>query len=155
MTLLASTLVACGSETAEEAGLDDELVPQETAGQEVRACSVLDLPGATRVLGSGTEHPGGDTEQFTCLYSNAGVGMLTVQLNPAAAYDQVTILPPHTPVQVGDKARYNIQETGVIAVQFVAGAHSVTMSLQPIGTSETDFLPPLLSAAREVAAQLP
>jgi hypothetical protein len=29
------------------------------------------------------------------------------------------------------------------------------MSLQPIGTSETDFLPPLLSAAREVAAQLP
>jgi hypothetical protein len=94
-------------------------------------------------------------EQLTCLYSSAGVGMLTLQLGTAELYDQVTILEPHTPVQIGDGARYNVQETGVVAVQLVQGRHSATLSVQPIGTSETDYLEPLLSAAREVAERLP
>jgi hypothetical protein len=124
------------------------------AGQEVRACDVLDIQGAGRVIGPGTEHPGGDTEQLTCLHSNPGVAMLTIQLWPAESYDQVTILKPHTPVQIGDKARYNVEKTGAVAVQLVTGSHSVTLSVRPMGKSRTDYLEPLLSAAREVAVRL-
>ncbi len=127
---------------------------QAWAGQEVRACDVLDLQGASRVIGPGAEHPGGDTEQGMCLYSSPGVAMLTIQLWPAASYDQVTILQPHTAVKIGDKARYNVQKTGVVAVQLVKGSHSVTLSVQPMGKPKTDYLELLLSAAREVAGRL-
>jgi hypothetical protein len=131
-----------------------EGVQQGWAGQEVRACNVLDIQGASRVIGLGTEHPGGDTEPLTCLYSNPGVAMLTIQLWPSESYDQVIILKPHTPVQIGDKARYNVEKTGAVAVQLVTGAHSVTLSVRPMGKSQTDYLEPLLSAAREAAARL-
>ena len=142
--LLLIALAACGGGTSQGS----------QAAQGIRACEALDLQGATQVLGTGTEHPGGDTEPLTCVYSNAGVAMLTIQLNPAAAYDQMTILEPHTPVQIGDRARYNVQSTGVVAVQLATGAHSATLSVQPIGTSQTSFLDPLLVAAREVASRL-
>ncbi|MDH5348770.1 MAG: hypothetical protein OEW13_12785, partial [Nitrospira sp.] len=112
------------------------------------------IQGASRVIRPSTEHPGGDTEQLTCLYSNPGVAMLTIQLWPAESYDQMTILKPHTPVQIGDKARYNVQKTGVVAVQLVTGSHSVTLNVQPMSKPKTDYLEPLLSAAREVATRL-
>ena len=124
------------------------------AGQEVRACDVLDLQGASRVIGSGAEHPGGDAERDTCLYSSPGVAMLTIQVWPAEYYDRGTILQPHTVAKIGDKARYNVQKTGVVAVQLVKGSHSVTLNVQPMGKPKTDYLEPLLSAAREVAARL-
>jgi len=66
----------------------------------------------------------------------------------------MTILKPHTPVQIGDKARYNVQKTGVVAVQLVTGSHSVTLNVQPMSKPKTDYLEPLLSAAREVATRL-
>ena len=131
-----------------------EGVHQAWAGQELRACELLDLQGASRVIGTGAEHPGGDTERDMCLYSSPGVAMLTIHLWPAESYDQMTILKPHTPVQIGDKARYNVQKTGVVAVQLVSGSHSATLNVQPMGKPKTDYLEPLLSAAREVAAPL-
>ncbi len=124
------------------------------AEQEVRACDVLDLQGASRVIGPGAEHASGDTEQDLCQYSSPGVAMLTIQLWQAEYYDRMTILKPHTSVQIGDKARYNVQKTGVVAVQFVKGSHSVTLNVQPMGKPKTEYLEPLLSAAREVAARL-
>lgn len=131
-----------------------EGVQQARAGQEVRACEILDLQGASRVIGPGAEHPGGDAERDMCLYSSPGVAMLTIQVWPAEYYDRVTILQPHTPVQIGDKARYNVQKNGVVAIQLVSGSHSATLNVQPIGKPKTDYLEPLLSAAREVAARL-
>lgn len=80
--------------------------------------------------------------------------MLTIQVWPAEYYDRVTILQPHTAAKIGDKARYNVQKTGVVAVQLVKGSHSVTLNVQPMGKPKTDYLEPLLSAAREVAARL-
>ena len=94
-TLFVLALVACGIQEAAWGG--------DRAGQEVRACKVFDLQAAIQVIGRGTEHPGGDTERLTCMYSNPGVAQLTVQLNPADLYDRITILKPHTPVQIGDK----------------------------------------------------
>ena len=130
-----------------------EGVQQAWAGQEFRACEILDLQGASRVIGPGAEHPGGDAERDMCLYSSPGVAMLTIQVWPAEYYDRVTILQPHTAAKIGDKARYNVQ-TGVVAVQLVKGSHSVTLNVQPMGKPKTDYLEPLLSAAREVAARL-
>ena len=153
--LLVVALAACGAEGAGRADSDANDSQQETSAQEVRACDVLDLGDASRVIGAGTEHPGGDTEQRTCMYVNPGIATLAIQLGPADYYDQVTILPPHTPVQVGDRGRSNVQETGAIAVQFVSGEHSATLALQPLGDPRADYLDLLVSAARAVAQRLP
>ena len=148
-TLLVLVLTACGAGGADETRSDGDVAQQGTAGKEVRACDVLDVETAGQVIGSDTENAGGDTEQFICVYSNPGVATLTLQLGSVELYDQVTILEPHTSVQIGEKARYNVQETGVVAVQFAAGDHSATLSVQPIGDSETDYLEPLISAAHD------
>lgn len=130
------------------------MAPQSTAAQDIRACSLLTLEAATRVLGSGTEQPG-DTEQLTCIYSNPGVGMLTIQLGSAAQYDQITIMQPHAVVEIGDRGRSNVQSNGVVSVQFVKGAHSATLSAQPLGSTQADYLAPLVAAAREAAGRMP
>lgn len=123
-------------------------------GQAVRACDVLDLATAAGVIGADTEHPGGDTEESTCLYSNAGTAILTLQLGSVELYDQISILKPHTAVSIGQRARYNVQPNGAIGVQFIEGAHSATLSVQPIGASRTDYLASMLTAARTVAERL-
>ena len=150
-------LAACGAEPAENsqpAG-DVAALSGGTSGQIIRACDLLDLTAATRVIGSGTEQPGGDMEELTCMYSNPGVAVLTIQLGGAELYDQITILPPHTSVQIGDQGRYNVQGTGTAAVQFAKGAYSVTISVQPFGTSQAAYMESLLAAAREAAGRLP
>ncbi|MGI9628750.1 MAG: hypothetical protein ACR2QM_18085 [Longimicrobiales bacterium] len=148
-------VLACGAERAEEASSGVEVAQPGVSGQEVRACDVLDLEAASRTIGPGTEHPGGDTEAGTCLYSNPGVAMLTLQIGPAELYDQVSIQQPHTSVRIGDRGRHNVQVTGVVAVQFVAGAYSATLGVQPMGEPDADYLEPLLSVARAVADRLP
>ena len=110
--LLVLALVACG---IQEAAWGGDLAHRVAARQEVGACKVLDLQAAIQVIGRGTEQLG-DTEQALCMYSNPGVAQLTIQLYPAESYDQITILKPHTPVQIGDKARYNVEKTGVVAL---------------------------------------
>jgi hypothetical protein len=149
-------LAACGADTGEEArsGMATRTGRPEAVRQDVRACSVLDLAAARRVIGPRTEHPGGDTEASTCMYVNAGVATLTLQLGQAGLYDRITIPEPHTMVQIGDRGRYNVQEQGGVAVQFVSGAHSATMTARPIGKSQSQYLDPVISAAREVAARL-
>ncbi len=152
-------LAACGSERAEESRATEDVATSAgsrvSSAREVRACDLLDLPAASRVIGSGTEHPGGDTEELTCVYVNPGVAMLTFQLGGAELYDQVTIMQPHTSMQIGSRGRYNVQASGVAAVQFVKGAYSGTLSVQPVGTPQAEYLERLMSAARDAADRLP
>jgi len=155
VTLAALTLSACSAGGAEDAPMDEAGAQSGVQGSEVRACDLVNLQAATQVLGTGTEHPGGDTEAMTCMYVNPGVGMLSVQLATAEYYDQVTIMQPHTAAQVGDRGRSNVQPNGVVAVQFVRGSHSLTLNVQPLGASQVDYLPPLLTAARDAAGRLP
>lgn len=143
-------LTACGTEAATEGSEPSGGV----ASEEVRACALLDLTAATQVLGAGTEHPGGDTEAGTCVYVNPGVAMLTIQLGSGDLYDRITIMPPHTPVSIGDEGRHNVQENGAAAVQFRQGDHSVTVSVQPIG-EDPGYLEAVISAARNAATRLP
>lgn len=149
---LISALAACGAGGGGEA---EEGQGTDGAEQAVRACELLDLADATRIIGAGTEHPGGDTEESTCIYSNAGVAILTLQLGPSDSYDQIMIPQPHSVLDVGARGRYNTQENGVAAVQFVSGEYAVTLGARPIGSADTDFLDPLIAAAREIAAALP
>lgn len=156
VALAASILVSCGAEPAREARSEgDVAAPASSQQAAVRACDLLDLEAATRVIGSGTEHPGGDAEEGVCIYSNPGVAMLTLRVGPAELYDEVTIMRPHTSVQIGRQGRYNVQDAGAAAVQFVQGVYSVTLSVQPIGRSQTEYLEPLLTAAREAADRVP
>lgn len=151
---VALVLWGCAAGSADDAPTND-MAQQGSPGAEVRACDLVNLQGATQVLGAGTEHPGGDTEPLTCMYVNPGVGMLTVMLATADYYDQVTIMPPHTVVEIGDRGRSNVQPNGVVAVQFARGTHSVTLNVQPLGGPRVDYLPPLLTVAREAAGRLP
>lgn len=149
-------LVACGADQpAPQSG--SQGAPNANAGQEIRACHLIDLAAATTVVGVGTEHPGGDTERDTCIYSNAGVAMLTIQTGDAMLYDRITIPEPHTPVALGDRGRQTVQASGRVAVQFVKGDYSVTIGVQPIGSNQgrPDYLPLVLSAAQKAAAMLP
>ena len=148
-------LAACGGEPANKPPSGGDVAAVAGSAQRVRACELLDIEAATRVIGSGTEHPGGDAEEQTCIYSNPGVATLTLQLGTAELYDQVTIMQPHTAVQIGSAGRYNVEATGVAAVQFVKGAYSVTLSARPLGTNDTQYLEPLISVARETADRLP
>ena len=125
-----------------------------SAVQAVRACDLVDLASAGRIIGPDAEHPGGDMEEWTCVYSSPGVALLTVQLAPAVSYDEVTILQPHSALDVGERGRYNRQEDGPVAVQFVSGEWSVTMGVRPMGVPDVDYFDPLVAAARDVAGQL-
>lgn len=147
-------LAACGAEPAQSTAGGAPVSEAATPGPAPRACDLVDLAAATRVIGAGTEQPGGDTEELTCLYSNAGVAMLTIQLAGPELYDQITIMPPHEPVDIGSRGRYSVQENGATAVQFATDAHSVTMSVQPLGTNRVEYLEPLLTAARDAAGRL-
>ena len=64
--LAVAASVGCGPEPSNGAQLGgNQAVPPgggATSSGSVRACELVDLNDATSVLGSGTEHPGGDTE---------------------------------------------------------------------------------------------
>ena len=157
--LPAVALAVCGVGAAADARSGDDVAvhsaPAELSGQDVRACDLLDLEGAIRVIGPDAEPHGGDTAELICMYSDPGVVLLTLQLGRAELYDQITILPPHTPVQIGSTGRYNVQENGTAAVQFAKGNYSVTLSAQPMGSTQAQYLDPLISVAREAAGRLP
>lgn len=133
-------LVGCGS--------------QQTATT-IRACNVLDLSAARTAIGSSAELPGGDVEEQTCQYVNPGIATLTIQIGTAQLYDQVTILQPHTATPIGDRARYNVQASGAVALQFVKGDYSATISINPIGSSPPDYLNAVLAAGQTAASMLP
>lgn len=152
--LVVLTVAACGAGGGDMRDPSADSANGGVIAQDMRACDVLDLAMATQVLGPGTEAPGGGTQQLACMYVNPGVAMLTVQLGAAAWYDQMTIMEPHAPVRIGDRGRSNVQERGAVAVQFVSGSHSATLSVQPIGGSRADYLELLTVAGREVARRL-
>jgi len=159
MTISLLVFTACGAGPPADSPVGgSQAVPGTAAATSnpiVRACDLLDLAAATSLLGPGTEHPGGDTERDACIYSNPGVAMLTILLGSAQLYDQITIGQPHTPVAIGDRGRHNVQVSGATSAQFVKGAYSVTMSIQPIGSPAQDYLDLLLAAARQAASALP
>ncbi|NNF28161.1 MAG: hypothetical protein HKN73_13130, partial [Gemmatimonadetes bacterium] len=61
---------------------------------------------------------------------------------------------PHSALDVGTRGRYNTQDNGIAAVQFVSGEYAVTLGARPIGSADTDLLDPLMAAAREIASAL-
>lgn len=79
--LLAALLLACGGEPADGSAQVPAPAPgTSVAAGDLRACNLLTLEDATRVMGADTERPGGDTEQASCTYSRPGVAMMTLQL---------------------------------------------------------------------------
>lgn len=150
-------LAGCGADTADETSAGGEAATgaAQTETRDVRACGVLDLAMASRLIGPGTEHPGGDTEQLTCMYVNPGVATLTLQLGRPELYDEITIMEPHTAVEIGERGRYHVEDSGAVAVQFVTDAHSATLVARPIGKPQSDYQQPAIAVARELADRLP
>lgn len=154
--VLLFVLAACGADRPDALGaLEERSAPTGSLAADVRACELVDLATAQSVIGPETEHPGGDTERETCLYSNRGAAMLTVQIGTAQLYDQMSIPPPHTPVDIGDRGRFSMQPSGPIAVEFVKGDYTVTIGVRPLGLPVEPYEEPLMAAARRAADGLP
>ncbi|MEZ4376909.1 MAG: hypothetical protein R3B35_01330 [Gemmatimonadales bacterium] len=156
--LLALLLAACGGEPADGSAQVPAAPPQpgtSVAAGTLRACDLLTLEGATRVMGTDTERPADDTEQASCTYSRPGVAMMTLQIWGAEDYDRATIMQPHVAQAIGERGRSHVAENGATSVQFVQGTHSITMSVTPFGRGPTNFLGPMVTLAREIATRIP
>lgn len=147
-------MAACGGDPADGAGQVPDPGASVAAG-ELRACNLLTLEGATRIMGEDTERPGEDTEQASCTYSRPGSAIMTFQIWGADDYDRMTIMPPHTPQAIGERGRSNVAENGATAVQFVKGRYSFTMSATPIGREPPDYLAAMVAVAQEIATRIP
>ena len=118
-------------------------------------CDVVDVATVESVLGSPITDLSGDDAETQCVFvGGSPQATLIIQLNTRDYYDQVSILEPHTPVNVGEQGRSNVDTNGVFAVQFVQGDSSATLSLRPVQQGDRDYLAGLVRIAEVVAAEL-
>lgn len=118
-------------------------------------CRLLSVADVERVLGPGVNDLSGDDAESQC-YFLVGSSQATfiVQIGSRDYYDDVSILKPHTPVDVGERGRSNVDTNGVAAVQFVQGDKSVTLSLRSTRKDGRDNLDALITLAKAAAARL-
>lgn len=119
-------------------------------------CPKLSVAEAEGVLGPGvTDITSADDAEFQCFFlGGEPQGSLIIQFGDRGYYQQVSILQPHAPVDVGDEGRSNVDTNGVTAVQFVKGNSSVTMTARSTAPSGGNYLDPLVEAARLIAERL-
>ena len=118
-------------------------------------CELLSSSDAELVLGPGITDLTGDDSGFQCMFlGGSPQGTFTVQFADRAYYDQASILEPHTPHDVGDRARSNVDTNGITALQFVKGNMTVTMSVRPSSASDRDYLTALVTVGNRVAERL-
>lgn len=118
-------------------------------------CELLGVADVEKALGSGVTDVSGDEAELQCSFLvGSPPATLVIQINPRDYYDTVSILEPHTPVEVGERGRSNVDSNGVGAVQFVQGDKSVTLALRPAQTDDRDDLDGLIALAEVAAARL-
>ena len=122
----------------------------------VRAdCELLSAADAEQVLGPNVTDLSGDDSQLQCMFlGGEPQGTFIVQFNPREYYHQATILEPHTPADVGEEGRSNVDTNGITALQFVQGDQSVTMSVRPVSCSDRDYLDALIRVGSRLAERL-
>lgn len=118
-------------------------------------CAMIDLPTVETVLGEGATDLSDAGVSDTCVFQGAeSWALMMVQRSSADFYDSVTIPQPHTAIEIGDQGRYNVDERGSTAVQFVVGDASVMISVRVMSPREGDFLPALLDLSPAVADRM-
>ena len=118
-------------------------------------CELLSTADAELVLGPNVMDLSGDDADFQCLFlGGAPQGTFTVQFADRAYYAQASILQPHSPVDVGEEGRSNVDTNGVTALQFVQGDRTVTMSVRPSSNSDRDYLGALETVGTRIADRL-
>ncbi len=118
-------------------------------------CKMLSVTDAELVLGSGVQDLSGDDSEFQCLFlGGSPQGTFIVQFAERANYDVASIIEPHTPQNVGEKGRSNIDTNGLTALQFVQGDKTVTMSVRSSSGSSPDYLDALVSVGMRLAERL-
>lgn len=125
------------------------------ASKAIADCELLDVADVEAVVGSPVTDVSGDEGQMQCFFVGGSPQVsLTILVNARDYYDQVSILEPHTPVDVGEQGRSNVDTNGVHAVQFVQGDKSATLALTATQSSDRAYLAGLIEIARIVAARL-
>ncbi|MGD8323928.1 MAG: hypothetical protein PVF50_06135 [Gammaproteobacteria bacterium] len=118
-------------------------------------CDLLNLEDAELVLGPNVSDLSGDDAEFQCFFlGGSPQGTLIVQFGDRDYYENTSILQPHTPVDIGEEGRSNVDTNGVTAVQFVQSDTTVTMSVRPSSESDRDYLDALATVGRRVAERL-
>ncbi len=100
-------------------------------------CELLSVADAELVLGPSVSDLSGEDAASQCMFiGGSPQGAFVIQFGSRDYYNQVTILPPHTPADIGDEGRSNVDNNGVIALQFVQGDRSVTMPVRSVSSLE-------------------
>ena len=86
--------------------------------------------------------------------SGDGSLMLQIQIFGVELYDAVPIS-PRTPVEVGDRGRYNEDDEGTAIVQFAKGDYSVRVSITTRSGPPSSRIESLIDAARLAAERMP
>lgn len=118
-------------------------------------CQLLTMSDAESVLGPNVTDLTGEDFEFQCYFLGGDPqGTFIVQFADRAYYEQASILQPHTPVDVGEEGRSNVDTNGITALQFVQGDSTVTMSVRPSSASDRNYLDALVAVGRRVAERL-
>ena len=128
----------------------------DPTGQEPVACELVDQSSAETILGSDAINVGGTAVPSVCRYQNAeGNLVFIVQILIAEMYD-VSPINPQTAVDIGDRGRFGVGDSGTANVQFAKGNVSVTLRVTPTsGPPASALMDPLLEVARIAADRLP
>lgn len=87
--------------------------------------------------------------------SSAGSEPVACELVDVTAAEAVLGANPtkmRTPVEIGDRGRYNEDESGNAIVQFAKGEYSVRISVTARSVPDASYLPALIDVARSAAA---
>ena len=115
-------------------------------------CELLSMADAELVLGPNVTDLSGEDAQFQCMFiGGAPQGTFIVQFADRSWFNQVRILEPHAAVDVGEEGRSNVDTNGVVALQFVQGNRSATLSVRPSSATDRDYLAALETVGKRLA----
>ena len=118
-------------------------------------CELLSAADAELVLGPGITDLSGEDADFQCMFlGGSPQGTLIVQFADRDYYEQASILEPHTPADVGEQGRSNVDSNGITALQFVQGDRTVTMSARSSAPGDRDYLDALVTVGKRIAERL-
>lgn len=125
------------------------------AGAEPVACELVDEAAAEAILGANPVNMSDAETPSICMYMKAdGTATLMAHVLGHEMYD-ATPIHPRTSVEIGDRGRFNEDESGTAIVQFVKGEYSMRISVSARSIPDASYLPALMDAARSAAAGIP
>lgn len=124
--------------------------------QPAQACQLFDAAAAKKVLGTDVTNLSFDATDTCMFMSKDARAQLSVQTANREYYNRVSIMKPFDAIDIGDQARLHQSPKDGMAIQFVKGDVSVTLSVRIMRAADGshDYLKPLKELAIAIADDL-